>query len=251
MEQKHEPKKEAQPFQERQTAKIVAIKDLITGTYVKTPGEFTPNYVQTRYREQVARANVIGIVIGKNQTAITIDDGSERITARSFEAMPVMEAIAIGDIVEVIGRPREFNNTVYLLPEIIKKVKNTKMIEWRMLELHMIEKKREKEGIKEQLFEQEKVFRIDQQPQIEKMSEEKIVEEVVDGDKTDNPKKKINEKNPFEKFVEVVKKNDKGDGADIETVIAQFLGDGEKLLKILLEEGEVFEMKPGKIKVLE
>ena len=45
---------------------------------------------------------------------------------------------------------------------------------------------------------------------------------------------------------------DNGDGADTEDIITSANMDNtEDIIKSLLEEGEIFEVRPGKLKVLE
>jgi len=57
--------------------------------------------------------------------------------------------------------------------------------------------------------------------------------------------------NPAEKIIKRIKGLDTGDGADFESVIKDH-GDGaENLIKSLMKRGKIFELKPGKLKVLE
>ena len=58
--------------------------------------------------------------------------------------------------------------------------------------------------------------------------------------------------NPSEKIFMLIKKFDSGSGADMQQVVDQCdLKDGEKTISNLLEAGEIFEIKPGRLKVLE
>ena len=52
-----------------------------------------------------------------------------------------------------------------------------------------------------------------------------------------------------EKIIDYIKKNDQGDGVDVSEIFK--MENGERIINTLLEVGEVFEVKPGKIKVLE
>ena len=50
----------------------------------------------------------------------------------------------------------------------------------------------------------------------------------------------------------LIKRLDTGDGVAIDDVINKFNNaEAEKILNILLEKGDIFEVKPGKLKVLE
>ncbi len=66
------------------------------------------------------------------------------------------------------------------------------------------------------------------------------------------PEEVIEESNPSEQIISIIKKNDPGDGVEFEDINSNFSGeDAEALVKKLLEQGDVFEVRPGKYKVLE
>ena len=51
-----------------------------------------------------------------------------------------------------------------------------------------------------------------------------------------------------ENVIKIIKECDDGEGADYEEVLEKVKN--EKLINSLMEEGEIFEIKPGKLKVL-
>ncbi|MCK5854229.1 MAG: hypothetical protein KAG56_03340, partial [Sulfurovaceae bacterium] len=51
-----------------------------------------------------------------------------------------------------------------------------------------------------------------------------------------------------EEVIKQIKILDKGDGADYEDVLNKVKD--EKMIQMLLEDGEIFEIKPGKLKLL-
>jgi len=57
--------------------------------------------------------------------------------------------------------------------------------------------------------------------------------------------------NDYEKFYLTIKKFDNGDGAAIEDLVKSFGKDADEMINKLLKNGDVFEIKPGKLKVLE
>ena len=234
-----------QSFQERQTAICVSVKDLTDGTYIKTDGEFTPNYLLTLYQEKLSRVNIVGVVLSvdtsnPNAVSFVLDDGSGVLTARTFEAMPQLESLRLGAIVRVIGKPREFNGSVYLIPEIVKEFTDPSFVRMRKIVLEIVAKKR---GPIVKQVEKEVLKR--SEISVSSIKEEEITEAPIDQGEVSS------EKNKFELLIGVIREKDTGDGADVEQVIESFEGDGEKLVKVLLEEGEIFEIKPGRIKVLE
>ena len=57
---------------------------------------------------------------------------------------------------------------------------------------------------------------------------------------------------PFKSFYSLIKKLDKGEGVTFEDVIKNSAtSKAETIITKLLENGDVFEIKPGKLKVLE
>ncbi len=198
----------------RQPAVKLKISDIINGQYVKKEG-WSPNYVVTNYGN-VSRVNFIAAVISKDldQNRILVDDGSSNINIKSFEDWNF--DVDIGDIVLVIGKPREWNSEKYIVPEIVKKLKDKKWVEIRKLEL------KNREPIE----------------RTEEVSSEEAEEEFFES--------------PYEKIIKLIRNMDKGDGALYQEVIVKSnLKEGEKFLKQLLEQGEIFEIRPGKLKVLE
>jgi RPA family protein len=199
--------------QKRQVAKKIRISELINGRYVKEEG-WTPNYVVTDYGN-ISRANVLAFVVSKNEDgSLIIDDGSANISVRSFEEKKY--DVNIGDLILVVGRPREWNNTKYLVPEIVRKVENRKWIGLRKLELKGLSK-----------VEKEKIMP-------ETVEEEMVVE------------------SPYQKMINIIRGKDTGNGAEYQDVLINSnIRDAERILNTLLEEGEIFEIRPGRLKVLE
>lgn len=204
----------------RHIAYKVKIKDILEGDYIKdSPSE--PSYILIGDK-QVSRVNLLGVVVSElineqSYQSAMIDDGTGKILIRFFEPSP--SPLKLGDTILLIGKPREYNNERYIVPEIIKKIDDHRWIEVRKLELELQEIKRKEKETQE-----------------DKIQEEEIKEE----------------SNSTTKIYNLIKEIDDGDGADAEEVIKRSnLEEAEKIIKNLLEEGEIFEIKPGKLKVLE
>lgn len=202
----------SQESQKRQIAYKLQIKDILNGTYHQQEG-WQPNYLLTLNSQKVSRVNLIATIIEKTQDQsinLLLDDGTGQITVRIFEALktPLPQ---VGDSVLIIAKIREFNQEKYLMPEIIKQIKNLAWIQVRRLEL--------KDS--------------SSPPQIT----EKEVDEVSLA--------------PYENLLNLIKKIDQGDGVDIGDLVKKStLTDCEELIENLLKEGEVFEISPGRIKIL-
>lgn len=220
--------------QKRQTAYKVMISDITQGKYIKEDG-WNPSYIITPYGKNVSRINVLGIVISNfveestgYRTAV-IDDGTEHISIRYFYENPMPEELKVGSLLLVIGRPKEYGEEKYILAEIIKKIDNKAWIAYRKAELDLLHKEIKSTVIiknKENISQAE-------QPE-EEIIEEPIFEEI---------------KSPSDELIELIKNNDKGEGVDFKDIIK--IKDAEKIIANLLKEGDIFEIRPGRYKVLE
>jgi len=221
-----------QTFQKRQTAFKVTIKDVLNGEYIQQEG-LQPNYI-TVNNNKVSRVNIFGTIVFQNdKTAdgMLIDDGTGKISLRVFDETHFNQ-YQIGDFVLLIGRPRVYNNEKYIVPEIIKKIDDPTWIKIRHAELaHLLMNITKNENVENP--KSEKVENVEPSVEVEDLSEE-------------------NNDNKGEDIFKIIKNLDNGEGADVEKVIQQLEDkDGEKLITTLLTRGEVFETKPGRIKVLE
>ena len=200
-------------IRKRSIAFICKINDLIINDFVKEGAEFAPSYVLCN-GEKIARANVIGVVVDKEEKSLVIDDGTAKIRLRAFENTPGLDNFLVGDIVNVIGKIREFNNERYLLPEIMKKT-TKKWLELRKMQL---------QG------------------------------SATDNKKTEDAEEVEDVKKPLTKAEEVlsaIRKFDSGEGAAIELILSKVGNDAENIINGLLRDGEIFEIRPGRLKVLE
>ena len=238
------------PKQQRQVAIICSIKDILDGEYRREEG-WTPNYIDTKNGNKISRANIIGVIVealnkeaGKETfSQIIIDDGSGRISVREFEATDKLSSSSIGDMILIIGRPREFGNEKYILVEIVKKIIDPRWIQVRKLELKKIENNIPN---KDRLISSE-TFRTETTKEIYLETAEKAEQTL--------PKESLSSR-----IAKYIRQNDKGDGVFIEEIIAYFkveFKDGESQNKLdikieeMLKQGILFEVLPGKVKFLE
>ena len=206
------PELEQKSFR-RQVAYKIKISDILNGSLTKD--DFSVSVRLDGF--SVSRVNIIATVIYKaeefNYAGAAIDDGTGKIQLRSFENNSYFSKIDVGDVVLVIGKIREFNSEKYIMPEILKKISNAKWMDVRRLEL-------EESGV------------ID--------GYAKPVDEAPVSDKKDAD------------VYSLVKKLDQGDGASFDDIVRGYgSSDAEKMLNALLESGDIFEIRPGRLKVLE
>ena len=210
--------------QKRQIAYKTRIKDLVSGRYVKEEG-WTPNYIECGDKK-ISRANLIGTIVSKesmdNYQSIALDDGTGKISARTFEKNMALDKVDVGDVVLLIGRPREYGGEKYILIEIIRKIENKKWILYRKAEF---------DGAVEE-----------KAPEKAEEAQSSVQEEAVESVAC--------EESSAEKIIKRIRALDSGNGADFEEVI-KGMPDGEKTAGMLLKEGDIFEIKPGRLKVLD
>ena len=205
-------------YQKRQVAYRVSISAILSGSITKD--EFFVGYIRLG-NNNVSRVNVIATLVHKPEhnssyyNAI-IDDGTGRIILRSFENNDTFSKVDVGDTMLVIGKIREFNGEKYVVPEILKKLKNIGWVNVRKLEL---------------------------------MHNDMVSYDIkiTDKDAIEQESVSINEE-----IYSLIKKLDDGYGVSIEDIIKNSNNSkAENIITKLLERGDIFEIKPGKLKVLE
>jgi RPA family protein len=170
--------------------------------------------------QKVSRANIIGNIVDKYDAEgdkkyifFTLDDGSGQIKLKIFgDDADKFKGVQQGQTVVVIGTLRFWNNETYIQPEIIKE-KDPKYLLVRKLEL---EKKRNLES-----------------PKLENKKEVTALKD---------------------KILNQIKEAEKDGGIDQEQIILKFREASPELInqeiKKLLEEGIIFEPRPGRIRYL-
>ena len=193
----------------RQTAYKASIKQILEAKYVVNQG-WEPNYLLLG-ELRAARINLIAIIIAKEGNTYTVDDGTGKIQLRTFTEKEFDSKT--GDLVLIIGKPRIFNESKYVVPEILKKLKDKTWLVQRKEELKHLKIK-------------------PVQPQIIEQSTPET-------------------KSPIQ-IIEKIKQLDTGEGVKYEELIKEINSvDTEKYIELLMNEGEIFEIRPGYIKVLD
>ncbi len=217
-------------IQKRQVAIKVRVSDIQEGTYVKGEG-WNPNYVLTKAGNRISRVNLIAAIVsiqpGTPNSTYIVDDGSGTISIRPFEELSSLGGAVIGDIINIIGKPREYGSERYVVPEIARVIRDEIWIKIRQKELE--QEDTPKNGPAKPAAEAESPIDIESIEEVQPLPE-----------------------NPFKKIYHIIKTMDSGDGAPIEGVIkAADLHNTEEIIGELLKEGEIFEIKSGRLKVLE
>ncbi len=209
----------AESLQKRSTACKVRIKDIVKSEIVKNDNE--PSFILIN-GEKIYRLNVLGTIVEKSAgremqfANLVIDDGTDRVSVRSFENPAGLFGFNIGEMLLVIGKPRQFGNEIYLLPEIVKKVDD---VNWLKVREH-------------------------------ELGNGKIPIEngAVNFIKDDSANETLK---PAEKILKLIAEMDKGEGADIDLIAEKSSVDNaEHIIQEMVKDGIVYEVMPGRVKVL-
>lgn len=175
------------------------------------------NHVELGNRN-IVRINLIANIIDKYQSegekrfaTITLDDGSGQIRARVFaDDVALFTDMSQGDTVLIIGLLRFFNQELYILPELIKKY-NPKYLLIRKLEI------------------------------------EKSFPPII----TDSKKKEI--KALRDELIGMIKEAETKEGIDKEEIIIKLKSQPQLItqeIQKLLEDGVIYEPRPGRVRYL-
>lgn len=218
-------------IQQRQIAYKISLTDLEKGSFIQAQGN-NPNGIKLG-NHLVSRVQVIAMVTSQSEGGFTIDDGSASMNVRVFEYNK--EAPSPGDVVSLVGRPREFQAQRYILPEGFSVVDP----DWMKIRKKELENINYDEIIKP-------INNNDVDDIISQNAPTSVVEDV-----------KINEEeivdespmeNPIEILLSKIKDFDTGSGSPHEDILRVC---DEDMIQKLLESGEIFEIRPGMYKVLE
>ena len=205
---------EEQQFK-RNIAFKLRIGDILLGKNQIEQERFVASEIKGK---RVVRVNVVGSIVDKYESegeskylSLTMDDGSGQIKLKSFgEDVDKFKEITQGKTIIVIGNLRFWNDEIYITPEIIKE-QDPRYLIIRKLEL---EKNSEK-------------------------SDEAQVEQNSNSSLRDN-------------LVELIKNSESSGGIEVDA-LNEKLGNSPEVgqgLQKLLEDGMIFEPRPGVVRWL-
>ena len=209
------PITEQKTFQ-RQVAYKIKVSDILNGSFIKD--DVSAGYIKLNGMS-ISRVNIMATVVykpeGHDFNNAVIDDGSGRIPLRIFDTVNIFSKVEIGDSVLMVGKIREFNNEKYVLPEILKKIDNFEWMNVRKLELDSKDANGSTEAAAD--------------------------------NSARSPGTEI-----YDKIYSLIKEMDNGDGVCVDDLIKKSNNSkAEAVISKLLENGDIFEITPGKLKVLE
>jgi hypothetical protein len=242
--------------QKRQVARIVRISDLTSGEYVQQSG-WLPNFVKTTTGVEASRVNIIGILteisptdivplIAVDQFSATLDDGSAKMQLRSFEPITFADTLQVGVPVLVIARPKKYSGELFLVPEIIRKLPDRKWLEVRKTVLDS-----RKPEASPHTIPTNQATKVE----VAKAQPLQAIINTVRAVPTESAHDETSAEKPLENALDMINRLDLGEGVLVEDAISELKKtrpelDGKQRIMSLLLSGDVFEIKPGRIKVL-
>lgn len=256
----------------RSTARKVKIEDLMNGTYTETP-EGEPNHLETPWEEELLRVNLMATIVDKYITedgsygTLHLDDGSSIIRAKAWaEDVEEMEKYEVGDLVTVIGKVREYEEEIHVVPEVIRKVKNPN---WELVrELEILDKRQNllEKGIEPEFESREKEEETTMETEeikIKPASEKEIKteEESEDiekietlgepmDDESEEPEATEEEKEKMLLALDKLEGEDGAELAELSEEIEETEDKTEEIIGALLNEDKVYEPIAGRFKRL-
>lgn len=240
----------------RSTAYKLKIEDLVRGEYVRSPEGTEPSYVLTPWGDHVARARVMGTIIDKfvrddqGYATLRIDDGSETISLRAWrEGVPELDCFGVGELVDVMGRVREYEGEIYLVPDLILRVEDPN---WELVrELEIIDLRRDAlaRGVRPKRIPagtpgpSQLGINLPQPAKTTAPTAEDATEEPPLPEVPDEMKKQV---------ILAIEKLDRGKGAapaEVATELNLPPGQVEDALRVIFVEGDVFEPAAGRFKL--
>jgi RPA family protein len=123
-------------MRERLVAVRASVADIVNGTYSEDDG---PKIVSP-FGVELRRVVLVGVVVDQysgqgNFATVTIDDGTETIRAKAWGAeSSALEKVAPNTLVTIIGKVRQYDNEVYIVPEIVRELTDSNYITLHKLE---------------------------------------------------------------------------------------------------------------------
>jgi len=242
----------------RLTAVKTRIDNIVGGKYVAQEG-LEPNYIIAPNGMRISRARVLATVVDKftNEdkkfSSVTLDDGTETIRVKAFNSF-ILDGLSNGDIVDVIGRVKEYQEELYMTPDMIFRISDPNFEILRQLEIADFQK----------VWNKKKELVLNYQKQVSDMSElKKLLKEFnISGEETESilqsqeepqEEKTSTDSDVKQKILDMIERLDSGDGCDYSLLIEQSgLSENalDAVVEELLDDGSCFEPRPGKIKKL-
>lgn len=232
----------------RPIAYKLKIEDLSRGEYRRSADGVEPSYFLTPWKDRITRARVMGTVVDSfaredgSYATLRLDDGSGIIRVRAWgNDISRIDRFSVGDVLDVLGRVKEFEGEVYLTPEIVLPVEDPNWEVVRDLEILNARKRAIEKGVKPNLPPK-------MEPRI--ISVEMPTPSRVGLEDAEEPLPATPDATKDQMFL-AIKEAEGEEGVTISDLVAKSKmteAEVENVLRELLDEGKAFEPKEGRFK---
>lgn len=236
----------------RQTAYLCTVHQLAEGRFIRRDG-WEPSFLVTSVGA-VSRARIAAVVTESSSAQLLCDDGSGVIAVRSFDSS--LPLLPLGSFVLVIGRPRVFQEKVFLAAECVRALQSSSWLLYYRTHRDDLQKyiPQYEESVSERT--EESVSQISNK-MISTSPSSTAQTSVLQSSVVLTPvslttaslTSLVSSRPPL--LIDIIRELDLGDGAPVDEVLKRAGTGAETRLEMLIREGEVFELRAGKVKVLE
>ncbi len=240
------------------------LSEINEGFFIKNEGDFEPNYLLSPFGEKVYRAKIVGTIVAgpyhsddNSYARALIDDTTAVIWVSAFrERASLFKNVKRGDIVQIIGRPHEWQDTKQLTAEAMACVEPPFMIlaraETLLRYLRFVKESSDARNLlnevgdvrnaveeaEERGIDPETIYGLDELS----YHLDKQMEETIDIQKLEMVKRKI---------IDTLQMIQDNEGADLDVLIAELdpeftAAEVEEGVKSLLGIGDIFEPSVGR-----
>ncbi len=244
--------------QRRQTAKLADFEQLNSGNYFQREG-FEPNFLLTPNGRRLSRARVVGTLvdsfINDDETygSLTLDDGKDTLQIKFFSEIDQMREFEVGQILEVVGKVREYQGQIYLDGETLVAVNPEKEMLHQLRLVKTMEEWAQIHETVKQLKESGKEHEDIEKEMAGTLNEDEVDSLLQSFNEAFSSENQGEMANIEREVLDAIKELDSGEGADYSDILDEVDEPEEKLestVNSLLSEGTCYEPKPGKIKKL-
>ena len=221
------------------------IEELLRGQYRRSEDGSEPSHVLSPWGTQIIRARVMGTVVDKfmredgSYGTITIDDGSGLIRAKAWgKDVERIGKVSVGDLVDVIGRVREFEGEIYLAPDVVVSISDPNWETVRTLEIVRERRELLSKGVRPNLVREPRPTQLD----VEARGIPETVETLSQPPVADEVKNKV--VSALRELPEGATPSELAEQTQLEQQ------EVERALRDLLTEGRVYEPEAGKYKAV-
>ncbi len=242
----------------RLTAKKAGVSEITKGKFFKKPG-FESNYILTHLGRKLSRVRVLGLVVDKfvnddsSYSAITIDDSSDTVRCKFFGGTKIFNGIEPGDLVDAVGKVREYGGEIYIAPEIATKITDPNFETMRTMELALIKKRQLEKIMKIRELKKTVSGLKDIKDAAGGAMDEGEIETILEAESMiEETLLKKKPKDAKETVLKIISESGQ-EGADYQVILAKSgLPEAtvDMAVQNLLESGILFEPRPGKLKSL-